>query len=155
MTLGDRIAVLGERGRIEQLAPPLEIYHRPANVFVAEFIGMPRIDWFEGQLEAGAFVCADFRLALPSEPRAGGGARLGVRPHDLTLADPARAALRGRVELVEAIGATLLVHGRSERGVGFRMLVAADAGVRRGDAIGAEIAADRVHLFDAQTQARL
>ena len=55
MTLGDRIAVLRE-GRLEQVAPPLEVYRRPATAFVADFIGMPRINWFHGRVESAGLA---------------------------------------------------------------------------------------------------
>jgi ABC-type sugar transport system ATPase subunit len=155
MTLGDRIAVLGAGGRMEQLGAPLEVYHRPANAFVAEFIGMPRINWFDGDVDGGEFACADFRLALPGPPRARGHARLGLRPNDLTLADPAHATLRANVELVEALGATTLVHARTEHGRELRMLVPADAAIRRGDPIGAAIASEHAHLFAAESGQRM
>jgi ABC-type sugar transport system ATPase subunit len=155
MTLGDRIAVLGKAGRIEQLGAPLEIYRRPANAFVAEFIGMPRIDWFEGELAGDRFACADFALSLPAPPERDGPARLGIRPHDVALTEPSRALLHARVELVEALGATLLVHARTEHGVELRVIVPADDAVRRGDVIGVTLRADHAHVFDAATGARL
>jgi ABC-type sugar transport system ATPase subunit len=155
MTLGERIAVLGEAGRVEQFAPPLEVYERPRNAFVAEFIGMPRINWFTGELEDREFRGPELRLALPAAPPGRRPAKLGVRPHDLVPSDDAAAAVRGRVELVEALGATALVHARTARGEGFRMLVAADARVRRGDAIAAAVKLDRAHLFDLDTGMRL
>jgi multiple sugar transport system ATP-binding protein len=155
MTLGDRIAVLGEGGRLEQLGAPLEIYNRPRNAFVAEFIGMPRINWFDGELEGHRFRCADFALDLPGAPRPARRAKLGIRPHDLVLADAPSAPLRGRAELVEALGAALLVHVRGERERSFRLLVPADAAFRRGDPIGAAPVPERAHVFDAATGERL
>ena len=98
MTLGDRIAVLGKGGTLEQLAPPLELYDRPDNAFVAEFIGVPRINWFEGELEGHDFAGVDFRLKLTGAPCARRKVRLGVRPHDLTLADPDSGRAARRIE---------------------------------------------------------
>jgi ABC-type sugar transport system ATPase subunit len=149
MTLGDRMAVMGEGGRLEQLATPLEVYNRPKNAFVAEFIGMPRINWFTGELEGGVFTCPDFVLALPAalQLRHRGAVRIGVRPHDLALVDPGAAPMRVQAELVEALGASLLVHGKSQYGVAVRMLVAADSGVRRGDTIGASPNSGAIHVF--------
>src|SRR5262249_38007586 len=123
MTLGDRIAVLGPGGRLEQLAAPLELYRRPANAFVAEFIRMPRISWFEGMLAGQRFRGPELELELPAAPAIERPVRLGIRPHDLALGDPAAAPLCGTVELVETLGATLLVHARTATGHTFRMLV--------------------------------
>jgi multiple sugar transport system ATP-binding protein len=154
MTLGDRIAVLGKGGRIEQLGPPLALYDRPDNAFVADFIGVPRINWFEGQLEGADFVCSDFRLEMASGARAGGPVRLGVRPHDLALAEDGAGGLRGQVELVETLGPHLLVHAKSVAGVSFRLLAPAGAAVRRGDLMSARVNAERAHVFHADTGAR-
>jgi ABC-type sugar transport system ATPase subunit len=156
MTLGQRIAVLGVGGRLEQLAPPLEVYGRPANTFVAEFIGMPKINWFDGALEGAHFACSDLRLTLPTPPSSGAArVRLGVRPHDLRLVEAREADLRGRAELVEALGAHLLVHAHTEHDVAFRLLAPADAGLRRGDLVHAAIDPARVHLFSADDGRRL
>jgi ABC-type sugar transport system ATPase subunit len=154
MTLGDRIAVLGKGGSIEQLAPPLTLYDRPENAFVAEFIGVPRINWFEGELEGHQFACPDFRLTLAGTPRPRSVVRLGVRPHELTLASAQAGQLRGQVELVEMLGPNLLVHAKSASGVSFRMLAPAGAGMRRGDSVSACVNAERAQAFDAVTGAR-
>jgi ABC-type sugar transport system ATPase subunit len=155
MTLGDRMAVLGEGGRIEQLGAPLEIYNQPRNVFVADFVGVPRINWFEGELDGRVFRCPDFALELPGPARQARQARLGIRPHDLTLATPPAALLHGEVELVEALGAALLLHVRSRHERSVRVLVPADVAVRRGDAIGVTPLAERAHVFDTASRERL
>jgi ABC-type sugar transport system ATPase subunit len=154
MTLGDRIAVMGERGTLEQLATPLELYREPCNRFVAEFIGMPRINWFEGEIEGDCFRCMDFEIAVPDVAPAHGPALLGVRPHDLALVPTERAALRAKVELTEPLGATILVHASTPYCVPLRMIVPADAHVQRGHYIGVELAADRLHVFDRDTGTR-
>jgi multiple sugar transport system ATP-binding protein len=165
MTLGDRVAVL-HAGRLEQVAPPLELYRRPSTRFVADFVGTPRIDWLEGSLEhaAGAVALAGpgFRLKLP-EPlaaalaggRAPGRVALGVRPHDLAPCTPEEADLRGRVDLVEALGSALLVHVRAEGDVELRVLVSADEPVAVDDPIALRLRRDRLHLFDAESGARI
>jgi len=155
MTLGDRIAVLGAGGRLEQLAPPLEVYARPSNAFVAEFIGMPRINFFEGTLEDGSFACADFRLPLPGPRRGPTRVRLGVRPHDLRPSPPGSATLSASVELVEALGPSLLLHAQSRSAVPLRLVVPAGAGIRRGDTIVAAIPAEHAHVFEAGTGERI
>jgi multiple sugar transport system ATP-binding protein len=155
MTLGDRIAVLGPHGKLEQLATPRELYARPANAFVAEFIGMPRINWFEGEVVGAELRSADARVTLPFASRDRRAVKLGIRPHDLVLSDDAAAGLRGQVELVEVLGATQLIHARSEHGAEFRIVTAPDVKVARGDRIGVTIAGEHVHLFDAGDGARI
>jgi multiple sugar transport system ATP-binding protein len=165
MTLGDRVAVL-HAGRLEQVAPPLELYRRPSTRFVADFIGTPRIDWLEGNLEreAEAIVLAGpgFRLALPealaaalSSGRTLDRAALGIRPHDLEPCSPTEADLVGRVDLVEALGSALVVHVSAEGGLELRVLVSADEQVTVDDAIALRLRRDRLHLFDAESGARI
>ena len=162
MTLGDRIAVLRD-GRVEQLAPPLDVYARPASVFVADFIGAPRMNWFGGRLarDAGRLVarCGGFRVDVPGlaseAAREGREITLGVRPQDLRPAPPDDADLRGRVEVREALGSTLLVHARSDRGDELRVLVPVETPVAIGEPIGVRIDRHRVHLFDTSSGARL
>jgi multiple sugar transport system ATP-binding protein len=165
MTLGDRVAVL-RAGRLAQLASPLALYRRPSTRFVADFIGTPRIDWLEGSLEqeAGALVLAGrgFRVALPAgltaalaEGRELGRVALGVRPHDVEPCTPEEADLSGRVELVEALGSTLLVHVGAPGGLELRVLVSADEGIAVGDPIALRLRRDRLHLFDAESGVRV
>jgi multiple sugar transport system ATP-binding protein len=90
MTMGDRIAVL-HNGRLQQYGPPRELYARPANLFVARFIGSPEMNLYEATLDAsGDLVLGSQRLALgqrpaPLEGRAGRKLIVGVRPEDLLL----------------------------------------------------------------------
>lgn len=160
MTLGDRIAVLRE-GRLEQVAPPLEVYRRPGSVFVADFIGVPRINWFAGRVrrEGGrtSLACGEFTVELPNDlaPPQGGEVTLGVRPQDLEMAEGEGADWRGAVEVVEALGSTLLLHARSASGVGFRVLVPAVREVSVGDSIAVRASRERLHLFDPSSGARL
>ena len=102
MTLGTRIAVLNA-GRIQQLATPLEIYTRPANRFVADFIGSPSINMFDATADAGG------TLKLPDGAVIGavngvpaGKLVVGVRPEDMTIRDGGQLA--GTISLVEPTG---------------------------------------------------
>jgi len=102
MTLGSRIAVL-DAGRIQQLATPLEIYTRPANRFVAEFIGSPSINFFDVTREAGgALRLADETVMGHLAEGPTGPLVVGVRPEDLALGETGQLA--GRVALVEPTG---------------------------------------------------
>ena len=93
MTLADRVVVLRD-GMIEQVGTPLELYDRPANRFVAQFIGMPQMN----VLPASMF------------PNAGNATEVGVRPEHLTMVGPNEGQLRGTVELIEALGNETLIH---------------------------------------------
>jgi ABC-type sugar transport system ATPase subunit len=94
-TMGDRIALL-QGGRLQQAATPTEIYQRPANRFVAGFIGSPEMNFLPG-----------YRYGQPA------GITLGIRPEDVRLG---AGTWRGRVELVENLGAQALLHVRTEAG---------------------------------------
>jgi len=131
MTLADRIVVMNG-GRIQQIAPPLEVYHRPANLFVAGFIGSPRMNTIAGTLtgESDSVVFAEkspdqpIRLAFRGnaarvlEKRMDQDVILGLRPEHLAdardLADPdPGATFEARVDVVEPVGAETWVYLRS------------------------------------------
>ena len=138
MTLGTRVAVMRD-GIIEQLAPPLELYQRPANSFVAGFVGVPMMNLFTAPgLEHGR-------------------ALVGVRPHDIVLTAPGEGEGVGRIELVEPLGATQVVHVRVDDAADrrLRVVVAADAPVAAEQRVGFRINPARVHLFDERTGGRL
>ncbi|MFZ1325593.1 MAG: ABC transporter ATP-binding protein [Candidatus Contendobacter sp.] len=123
MTLGDRVAVL-EQGRLRQVAPPQTLYERPANTFVASFIGNPPMNLFPARLITEAEGCAlrvsDQSLALASA--AGASKRwlpwldtaltVGIRPEHLCLASATAPGLRATVSDVEYLGHETLLHVR-------------------------------------------
>jgi ABC-type sugar transport system ATPase subunit len=118
MTLGHRIAVL-DRGRLQQVAPPQELYDRPANAFVASFIGNPPMNVFPVRAEAvdGALrlQVGDQTLSVPGRTvsRAGGTLKAGIRPEAFGLVDDDTApALNVTVEHVEHLGHETLAHVR-------------------------------------------
>ena len=142
MTLSDRIVVLSG-GRIQQVAPPREIYTRPANAFVAGFIGSPRINLVPPEV-------------LGIEPRADRAVVAGVRPHDLAVGTGPRPdrAVAGRVYLVEPTGSetwvTLQVGGT--RLVG---RAAADVAPRTGELAWATWEPEVMLMFDEKSGERV
>jgi len=130
MTLSDRIAVLRE-GSLQQVGPPREIYERPANRFVAEFFGTPRINFLPGRA-----------LGLP-------GVEVGIRPEHLELLpEAARDALEGSVELAELTGAETWV----TIALGADKLIVragAEVAVRPGDRVWVRPQPGRILRFDA------
>jgi multiple sugar transport system ATP-binding protein len=167
MTLAARLCVLSEGGVIEQLGTPAQVYEQPASVFVAEFIGTPGINWFQGRLADGADGRVALRIAGLELPLSGArdlGAlvgrevRAGIRPHEIALADPGSSSLRASVDLVERLGPSVLVHAQSEAQQGIRVLVPASeitGRLRRGDRVGLTPAATAVHLFDLTSGRRI
>jgi len=159
MTLGTRVGVLRD-GRLEQQGAPLDLFERPASVFVATFFGSPAMNIWPCQSARTAsgtrWVCPGLALDLQSIGISTSGEDrvvLGVRPHDLTLAPPGDADGVGRVEVLEPLGATTVVHvrldGASERAA--RVVVPGHAPVALDDNVGIRIRRDRVHLFDERT----
>ena len=154
MTLADRVVVMS-RARIQQIGSPLDIYERPANLFVAGFIGSPPMNLVPGSLHGGVFSAPGVRVeGFAAADTA--NAVLGVRPEDLGVvpADDPVAALASEVFAFELTGDSTLVTlalGNS--------LVTAKAGKDYRSAIGQRVGfsarAERCHLFDAGTQARI
>ena len=151
MTLADRIVVL-RSGRIEQVGSPMDLYERPANLFVAGFIGSPAMNFLPAAagdaagsvvLSGGARLATDRATGAPGRPLT-----LGIRPEDLAPADPAAAPLSGRVEIVERLGEVTLVHVRTAPEVLMIAKLPGDMAPRRGEAIALAPRAGRVHGFD-------
>jgi ABC-type sugar transport system ATPase subunit len=150
MTLADRIVVLRE-GRVEQVGTPLDLYNRPANRFVAGFIGAPHMNFLEGRL-GRAGVELDGGKALPiaglSSAR-GEPVTIGIRPHHMEI-DGAAPALDATVTLVEALGPETIVHAETAGG---QRIIAALSGQRRiavGDRVPLAFDIRQLHLFDRE-----
>ncbi|NDY92760.1 ABC transporter ATP-binding protein [Ideonella livida] len=142
MTLADRIVVLKD-GLIEQVGTPLELYDRPANQFVAQFIGSPQMNVVPAaQLPAGAGVPA--------------GGFVGLRPEAVTLQAAAQArdgGLPGTVDLVEALGAETLIYVSTDSGAQIVSRQASRSTLHNGDRVGVFLDLDQAHRFDAQGRA--
>ncbi|MCG8596031.1 MAG: sn-glycerol-3-phosphate ABC transporter ATP-binding protein UgpC [Kiloniellales bacterium] len=156
MTLADKIVVLNE-GRVEQIGSPLALYHHPGNLFVAGFIGSPKMNFIRGTLsavgEAGAEVAlpgaVTAKVAVrPGVGRPGDAVTLGVRPEHLR-GGTAGARLVGRVEVVEQLGESNLAYLRLPDGETVVLRSEGDAKVREGDQLAAGLDAADCHLFDA------
>jgi len=151
MTMADRIAVMNE-GRIEQLGEPLELYDRPANLFVAQFIGSPAMNVFEGLYRNNAVEALGAHWPVSGAHAAQDQrVKYGIRPEHLDLAP---RGIPAEVVVVEPMGAetelllkvedqriTMMTHGRSSIGPGERAFLAPRL--------------EHVHLFDAASGARL
>ncbi|MCS6924979.1 MAG: ABC transporter ATP-binding protein [Candidatus Binatia bacterium] len=162
MTLGDRIAVLRE-GRLQQVAPPGELYRRPATAFVGGFIGSPAMNFFPCVLRSeGARVrleCPSFTLELPPHQQLKTTHKellLGVRPHDVQLIPPEETDTRAQVEMIELVGNDMIVHlewpGSTTR---LRVVVSAEIQLTLGERVGVRFHPDRLHLFAAENGARV
>jgi multiple sugar transport system ATP-binding protein len=159
MTMGDRIGVMN-KGRLVQVGAPSEVYRRPADRFVAGFLGSPPMNFVEGRIvdKAGDVAFVSPGLSVHLGPSAsmngsttpdGGAMTLGVRPEALVLGVLESSQDHGwSVELVENLGAEQLVVLRcgDDR---IKVRVDARLTVRRGDAVSVTLAAADAHFFDA------
>jgi multiple sugar transport system ATP-binding protein len=159
LTLADRIAVM-KGGVIQQLAAPQEIYNRPANLFVAGFIGSPSMNMLQGRVENGGFVLRDTTLSLQGYD---GGALidrpkaiLGLRPEHLTLAEgPDRGnTIPATVELDEPMGADSLIWLRAE-GQPLSVRVPVERRLAPGTAVHLRVDMPKASLFDSGSEARI
>ena len=155
MTMGDRIAILDD-GELQQVATPLEAYHRPANRFVAGFIGDPSMNFVDCAVEGDALVADEFRYPLAGAAAAavtdGEPVSLGVRPEDVAVDASGGAGsehgFSAVVDVVEPMGDENVVHLSLEAGP---ELVATVDGLRRidnGTDVAASIPPDAIHVFD-------
>ena len=136
MTLADQVVVLRD-GAIEQVGSPLTLYDKPANRFVAQFIGTPQMNVVD-------------RAELPPDSAAvSGAAFVGIRPEDLRLTAPGAGQIKAQVELVEALGAETLVYLHTPRGAQIVLRQAARTTLVAGDDVGIDVELGHLHWFDA------
>ncbi len=160
MTLADRLVVMNA-GRAEQIGTPLEVYDRPATVFVAGFIGSPSMNFVPAELSNdGSAVTLNggqsLRLPSGSFQRSNGGAvTVGMRPEHLEIAEEGGGqTVSLEVELVEPLGADTLVHGRLD-GTELTARLPAHTTCAPGQRLSLEVAPENLHLFDAETGERM
>ncbi|MGL4634439.1 MAG: ABC transporter ATP-binding protein [Beijerinckiaceae bacterium] len=160
MTMADRIAVLKD-GRLEQFGKPLDLYNNPANLFVAGFIGSPRMNFLSGKISAftgkSATVALDAGGAVKVSCDTAGAAeglpvKLGVRPEHIGVADPGKGDVALSVTITEQLGGESYLHGtlKSEEALSVRLT--GQTKVSRGDSVGLQLAdAGLRRLFNAET----
>ncbi|OCC03519.1 ABC transporter ATP-binding protein [Labrys sp. WJW] len=157
MTLADRIVVMNA-GRIEQVGPPLELYEKPANLFVAGFIGSPAMNLLKGRVETvdgghlsiGLEIGAHMRVPLATGLKPGDAVTLGIRPEHVTYSlDGGPADYVGQAHMVEMLGSDTFIHLRCND----EALVIRDSAGRRaraGDQVALSFPRQACHLFNAE-----
>ena len=135
MTLADRIVVL-EFGKIAQVGSPRELYERPANLFVAQFIGSPRMNVFAASAAPG--------VAAPQ-----GATQLGIRPEHITLTGAGDGDVQGTVDVLEYLGADTFVILSCGAAGQITARVEGTTSLKPGDAVGLSLAPGHRHFFDA------
>ena len=165
MTMGHRIAVMKD-GALQQVGTPLEVYERPDNLFVANFIGTPPMNFAAARIDRGGSVLAasHFEIPVPEHWRAASAGKdgkrvvLGMRPENLIEEGRATrgptAHILGVVEIVEPLGHEAIVHARA----GEDLLVAKVDSHRvppTGTPLRLALELDYLHIFDADNERRL
>ena len=154
MTMADKIVVL-QTGLIEQVGSPLELYHHPNNLFVAGFIGSPKMNFLRGTVTAPKNGTVSIRLAggdsmdVPVEPgrvKEGANVTLGVRPEHFRVSD--RGLIRGEVLVVERLGGETFLHVKATTGELLTVQAEGDSPVRMHDNVGLQANPTDCHLFD-------
>jgi multiple sugar transport system ATP-binding protein len=165
MTMGNRIAVLNA-GKLQQVGAPLELYERPQNLFVANFIGTPPMNFVKATVtdSGGELSARGFKLPAPAFARDALAGRLGkqivvgIRPEHVVESGRqtrgAVAPLELIVDLVETLGDEVVIHGsQGDDQIAFKM--DPHDPPQFGGKVSALVEIDRLHLFDAETEKRI
>lgn len=159
MTLADRLVVMN-KGVIEQIGTPEDIYHHPASVYVAGFIGSPAMNFLSGQISAQAravILPNGARLDIPAALAAqhdGHLAQIGLRPEALALVPPGQGQITATLDFAEETGPAKLYHLKFED-LTLSVLSAEKHGLEPGKPFGIKVQPQAVHLFAADTGKRL
>ncbi|MBT3256497.1 MAG: sn-glycerol-3-phosphate ABC transporter ATP-binding protein UgpC [Deltaproteobacteria bacterium] len=151
MSLGDQVAVMKE-GRIHQTGSPEDIYDRPADTFVATFVGSPVMNLFKGSLAVSAgqtvFRCRDFAVKLQQLPKEWENreVEIGFRPEDVKMGTQSGPVIHARVEMVSNVGAEKHIHARVGKS-NMTLRVEKDAPIRAGDNITFSVRPSGLHVF--------
>jgi lactose/L-arabinose transport system ATP-binding protein len=149
MTLADKIVVLRD-GSIEQIGTPRDVYERPANIFVAGFIGSPRMNLLDAVWQgSGHIAIGEARIEVPTVRASQGAVTVGLRPEHLSLADEGLGTLRAKVDFSEYLGGTRYLYCQLADG---QALIAEQRGgpdVAAGTAVSFSWKPEDVQLFDA------
>ena len=155
MTMADRIVVLNN-GRVEQLGSPLDLYQHPATLFVAGFIGAPKMNLLDAEVKAvngqhlTLILANGANVAVPKpleELNAGERIKLGVRPEHLTLEQ--EGDLQGEIEALEHVGPRAYLHARLLDGTRLVAQTDGDTQARLGDRVAFRLRSEATHLFNA------
>lgn len=160
MTLGDRILVMNQ-GRVQQVGTPQEVFFEPHNLFVANFVGTPSMNIFEGTITSeNDVLCINlnglvqkipprFHPALKTQSLA--QVKWGIRPEGIRLVDPGDPdGVAGQVEIIESLGSRLLLFVRSDDKL-FSVIVDALHPIQLGETCYLKFDETRIHLFDPDT----
>ncbi|CAM5771070.1 sn-glycerol-3-phosphate import ATP-binding protein UgpC 2 [Labrys miyagiensis] len=159
MTLADRLVVIN-KGHIEQVGTPAEVYSKPATRFVAGFIGSPPMNLLDGTIESGGVFSQGSHARIPVPilgvaEKVGRKVTLGVRPEETAIVETGTpGALAATVDFVEELGSGRIVQA-DLKGTPFAISVSDKRPLNPGDAIGVAIPPEAIHLYDGETGLRI
>ncbi|WP_413700935.1 sn-glycerol-3-phosphate import ATP-binding protein UgpC [Psychromonas sp. KJ10-10] len=155
MTLADKLVVLN-KGNVEQVGTPMEIYDNPASLFVATFIGSPAMNIVDANISPEGIVFVDSLLSVNTQSINLGQIKLGLRPEHLQIVDH-NPWFEVEVELIEALGADLLLYCQTlnNKPQSLVIRVQGHSVISIGDILGLDIDLRHVHLFDSTTAKNL
>ena len=144
MTLADKIVVLRD-GNIEQIGSPIELYRNPSNMFVAQFIGSPKMNFFDSDdlTDAG-------RALINSRADI-----LGIRPEHFIVVPTGSGVIQGKPNLVEPLGEYALVHCETVRGSPFIVKTTDPENIKKGSVMSFDVDPAVTHRFDQLSQGRI
>jgi len=159
LTLGDRIAILRD-GILQQVASPMELYARPANRFVAGFIGSPAMNFLEGELKGGeggafTFTGGGLTMGVRCDAPPAGAVVLGVRPHHVEVVGDGQGSLRAEVAVVEPMGNEQIVYATLPGGKRLVALAAPEPLIEPGTIVEIRVKGDSAHIFESATGVRV
>jgi multiple sugar transport system ATP-binding protein len=158
MTLADKVVVLNG-GKVEQVGSPLELYHHPANLFVAGFLGTPKMGFLKGTISrADSHSCevtldAGATIKLPlagANLSVGGAVTLGIRPEHLNIARDGDCQMQVIADVSERLGSDTYCHVRTSSGEALTLRIRGDLASTYGETLNLHLDSTHCHLFDAQ-----
>ena len=164
MTLADKIVVINS-GHIEQIGSPVDLYLRPANLFVAGFFGMPKMNFLKVRAAAvqpqsvtvrsDDFATGGLEIPVQEMPEisSSDALTLGIRPEHLTVSPPHKGKGLLTIEVVEGLGDLTYIHGITPAGNRMTITVKGFHDFKHADSVGYDFKAKDVHLFDPRENA--
>lgn len=152
MTLADKIVVLN-KGLIEQIGKPMDLYNKPNNLFVASFIGSPKMNLFDCDASKGVVS-----IGGTKKLKAGSNSTkitVGIRPEHLVSCQKASSIVSGKLDLIEQLGDIVIAHLTDENGFNFTVKMDEAPEVNRGGTLHFNLEKDRAHFFDTNTGLRI
>jgi multiple sugar transport system ATP-binding protein len=161
MTMADKIVVLRD-GYVEQVGAPLDLYHNPANMFVAGFIGSPSMNFMDGKISGISDNNVEFELdnsqkmqvhcSPGDEMTTGEPLSVGIRPEHLELTENGDTKLQGEVFAVERLGGETYLYVNTEKNKELTVHATGDKVVGVGDLVSIGFSSKNCHLFNGQGQ---